>query len=197
MLYLYFSAEMSSNIKTIKMQDIEKQVFYINKIKCSSCHEVNDSKSHAVSMLDSVQDEKDNEFNFIMKCKYCSSKMTLNIQSINETLINKKFEATQDYEEDFLEKALEGKKASRTKGGFKKIDRDETANDGAILLMLDCRGCTVQEILYDENNVFTAEVAGNHSVSDLALEDMELYDYDQDNETDLSITEVVWTLIKA
>ncbi|CAI8506329.1 unnamed protein product [Hanseniaspora opuntiae] len=131
------------------MQDIEKQVFYINKIKCSSCHEVNDSKSHAVSMLDSVQDEKDNEFNFIMK------------------------------------------------SGFKKIDRDETANDGAILLMLDCRGCTVQEILYDENNVFTAEVAGNHSVSDLALEDMELYDYDQDNETDLSITEVVWTLIKA
>lgn len=187
---------MSSTIKTIKMQDIEKQVFYISKIKCSSCHEVNDSKSHAVSMLDSVQDEKGSEFNFIMKCKYCSNKMTLNIQSINETLINKKFEATQDYEEDFVEKALESKKASRTKGGFKNIDRDETANDGAILLMLDCRGCVVEEISYDENNALTAEIAGNHSVSDLVLEDMELYDYDQDNETDLSITEVVWTLIK-
>ncbi|KAF0267610.1 hypothetical protein FOG50_01306 [Hanseniaspora uvarum] len=187
---------MSSTIKSIKFQEIEKQVFYISKIKCASCHEVDDSKSHAVNMYDSVQDDKGTEFNFIMKCKYCSNKMTLNIQSIDEVLINKKFEATQDYEEDFVEKALADKKKSRNSAGIKNIDRDETANDGAILLMMDCRGSIIEEISYDDGNVFTADIAGNHTMTDLALEDMELYDYDQDNDTDLSVTEVVWTIIK-
>ena len=187
---------MSSNIKSVQFQDIEKQTFYINKIKCTACHEVNDSKVHAVNMYETDEDERGGEFNFIMKCKYCSNKMTLNITPIGEVLVNMKFEATQDYEEDFVETALAAKKKERNGKGLKNIIKDESVNDGALLAMIDCRGSIVEEIVYDEKNVFKVDVAGNHTIEDLALEDMELYDYDEDNECDLSITEVTWTLIK-
>ena len=196
MLYLTFKAELSPTIKTVCLNNPKQQDYSISKIKCLSCHDSDSSKSHLVGPLDSQQDENGFEFNFIMKCKFCANKMTLNFNVINEPLINYKYEHNDD-DSDFVEKMKAEKFASRKKKGLDKVLPYGNKEDVAIFLGIDARGCVVEEIAYNQdNNGLDITVAGDSVIDNVNLEDMELYDFDQENDAELSITEVSWELTK-
>lgn len=196
MLYLTFKADLSPTIKSVSLNDPRNQDFSISSIRCLSCHDSDSSKTHKVALLDTEEDENGHEFNFIMKCKFCRNKMTLNLNVINEPLINYKYEHGNE-DSDFVTEMKTSKNNARKKQKLDKVVPLGGQEDVAILLELDCRGCVVEELTYDQDsNGLDVHVAGDAVLEDLFLEDMELYDFDEVNDTELSITEVSWGIVK-
>ncbi|XBW35383.1 hypothetical protein QEN19_000948 [Hanseniaspora menglaensis] len=196
MLYLTFKAELSPTIKCVSLRNAKETDYTISTIKCLSCHESDSSKSHKVSPADKQEDDKGHEFNFIMKCKFCSNKMTLNLNIINETLVNYKYEHG-DEDSDYVEKMKTAKFDFRKKHKYDKILPKNDNEDVAILVEMDSRGCVIEAVTYDdESNGLDIIVAGDSTMEELFLEDLELYDFDQANDAELSITDAVWELVK-
>lgn len=196
MLYLTFKADLSSTVKSVSLNSPNNQDFSISSIKCLSCHDSDSSKTHKVGLLDKEEDENGHEFNFIMKCKFCRNKMTLNLNVLNEPLINYKYEHGEE-DSEYVTEMKASKNNARKKQKTDKVLPLGGKEDVAILLELDCRGCVVEELSYDrDSNGFDVVVAGDSVLEDVFLEDMELYDFDEVNDSELSITEVSWEIVK-
>ncbi|KAL6946319.1 hypothetical protein ACO0RG_000465 [Hanseniaspora osmophila] len=198
MLYLIGTAILSENIKSFDFLDTEEQPLdYPFKIKCTSCHEVSAS-AHKFNSQDEVDRNNISTVNFSMKCKFCGSTCSVSFEKTKEKLYNSVGGDITSEDEAVLEaKELVARQLKKRAENYPKLvaKTDKSANF-AVFLKFDCRGCEVVEFVPDEDTIIEVSLY-NGNVIENCLEDGELFDYDDKDEQEVSVTEVQWNIVKA
>ncbi|CCF60327.1 hypothetical protein KAFR_0J02630 [Kazachstania africana CBS 2517] len=177
MLYLAISATLSENIKSVRVKDsVQEPAEYTFQISCNNCREVNP----APVLINSVEKHdmagSKGEASFTMKCKFCSTECSVNLNHFEESL---------------------GAEPQISKDKRKKSGLAKLSTDSAAILQLDCRGCELTKFYFDNNLTFVVElVSGNKLECQFDQGENEWYDYDDDAGEEVSITDFACEFFK-
>lgn len=173
---------MSENIKCIYPEDTKEAVAqYMFDVVCTHCRE-----EHGSSIVIDRFDKTDmpgsrGEASFVMKCKFCGSDCSIDLLPFEDALHNP----------TALDSgALDKIKEVRKKHGLKNIP-----SESCVLLQLDCRGCEVVRF-HPGNLTFNAELTSGKLMSFQLEDDAEWYDYDDDANEEVTVTDLQGTIFK-
>lgn len=180
MLFLTASATLTPNIKSLTIQDSDKEpANFAVSIICTHCHEAHDSIV-TVDAYEKVEiPGSKGEASFLIKCKFCGS-----TNYITMTLVEREWFG--DVESESYKSQL----ANRKKKGWKEL-----MGAGVVLAEFDCRGCEVSKFHADSIS-FEAELESGTKL-ECKLDDGEWYDYDEKAEEEVSMTESDFQIIKS
>lgn len=181
MLYLAIEASLSDNVKRIYPEDTEQDAAqYTFDIVCTHCREQHNSSVVINRFEKTEMPGSRGEASFVMRCKFCGSDCSINLLSFEQSLYN-----PSEADSETMQKI----KDVRKKHGIKNA-----APESCLLLSLDCRGCEVTKF-HPENLTFAAELTSG-SLMTFQLDDGEWYDYDDDANEEVSVTEFHGSIIK-
>ncbi|CCD26593.1 uncharacterized protein NDAI_0I00240 [Naumovozyma dairenensis CBS 421] len=193
MLFLIIKGTLSENVRRLYVKDHDekdaqstKPAEYAFDLVCTSCRE-----AHGSPVLINLVEKHEmpgskGEASFIMKCKFCSKDISVNLLKFEKYLYN----PDSGVEEDELEE--KSIKLTRKKHGLKSLKE----NNNAAILQLDCRGCELTKF-YPSSVMFQAELTSGN-VMDCQFEngEDEWYDYDEDAGEEVSVSSFQSEIIK-
>ncbi|CCK72053.1 uncharacterized protein KNAG_0I02680 [Huiozyma naganishii CBS 8797] len=176
MLYLTVAAELSENIVKVSTKNSETDpAEFCFDLVCTSCREMHDSPVTINSFEKHDMSGSRGEASFTLKCKFCQNECSINLSPF----------------EDALYAQPQENKDKRKKHGLGKVALNE-----AVILQLDCRGCDLKVFHFD-NLIFLVELASG-KIMECQFEqgEDEWYDYDDDANEEVSITEFKYQFVK-
>ncbi|SCU77615.1 LANO_0A00826g1_1 [Lachancea nothofagi CBS 11611] len=183
MLYVAISATFSENISSLSVKDTDAELAdYALEVVCTNCREKNDSRVTVNRLEKHEMSGSRGEASFVMKCKFCGSECSINLEKTEEKLYNLEIEENTE--------AVQKVKVQRKKQGIKKVEASQ-----AILLALDCRGCEVINLAYT-NLIFEVQLTSGSTMEASFEDENEWYDYDDKASEEASIVDLKFEVVK-
>ncbi|CEP61085.1 uncharacterized protein LALA0_S02e06392g [Lachancea lanzarotensis] len=183
MLYVVVSATLSENISHFSVHDTDSDVAdYALEIVCTNCREKHNSLVYVNGLEKHEVSGGKGEASLVVKCKFCGSQSTVNLERTEEKLYNL------DVEENA--EAVEKVKLQRKKKGIKKVESSKS-----VVLALDCRGCEVTGLDFS-NLTFDVKLTSGSEMQAVFEGENEWYDYDENSAEEVSVVDLAFEVVK-